>query len=248
MDPLEVLYEDNHLLVINKPVGIATMGAEAGPTIHSLAADYLKKTYAKPGKAFVGVVSRLDSMTSGVLVLARTSKAASRLSSQFAQRSGEGTDKIYLAAIEGSLSEFEGEFEDHVRKDDAAHRMRIVGGTVDQAKEARLRYCRLLSGETNSVVAVRLISGRKHQIRLQFADRGHPVLGDRKYGATTRFTAGIALHSWRLRIMHPTKRTPMWFRADPPPTWKPLLKHLALDQRLERMVDRSLQIDAGDGE
>ncbi len=127
MDPLEILYEDNHLLVVNKPVGIATMGAEAGPTIHSLAASYLKETYGKPGKAFVGVVSRLDSMTSGVLVLARTSKAASRLSAQFAERSGEATDKIYLAAVEGSLPEAEGELADHVLKDDAAHRMRVVG-------------------------------------------------------------------------------------------------------------------------
>lgn len=248
MDPLEILYEDNHLLVVNKPVGIATMGAEAGPTIHSLAADYLKQAYGKPGKAFVGVVSRLDAMTSGVLVLARTSKAASRLSSQFAQRSGGGTDKIYLAAVEGSLSELEGELQDHVLKDDAAHRMRVVGQTVDGAKEARLRYCRLLDREGVSVVAVRLLSGRKHQIRLQFADRGYPVLGDRKYGATTRFFSAIALHSWRLRIVHPTKRTPMWFRADPPPTWKALLRHLSLDQQLERRVDRSLQIDAGDGE
>ena len=246
MDPLEILYEDNHLLVVNKPVGIATMGAEAGPTIHSLAASYLKETYGKPGKAFIGVVSRLDSMTSGVLVLARTSKAASRLSAQFAERSGEATDKVYLAAVEGSLPEAEGELADHVLKDDAAHRMRVVGRSVPQAKEARLRYCRLLASDPYSLVAVRLLSGRKHQIRLQFADRGHPVLGDRKYGATSRFSAGIALHSWRLRIVHPTKRTPMWFRADPPPTWKSLLRACSLDPQLERMVNRSLQIDSGD--
>ena len=126
MESLDILYEDNHLLVVNKPVGIATMGAEQGPTVHSMAADYLKRTYHKPGKAFVGVVSRLDAMTSGVLVLARTSKAASRLSTQFAERSGDGTTKIYLAALDGDLQASQGELTDQVLKDDAAHRMRVV--------------------------------------------------------------------------------------------------------------------------
>ncbi len=244
MESLDILYEDNHLLVVNKPVGIATMGAEQGPTVHSMAADYLKRTYHKPGKAFVGVVSRLDAMTSGVLVLARTSKAASRLSTQFAERSGDGTTKIYLAALDGDLQASQGELTDQVLKDDAAHRMRVVPNGAPQAKEARLRYCQLIANESTSVVAVRLMTGRKHQIRLQFAERGHPVLGDRKYGCKTRFSAGIAFHSWRLRIMHPTKRTPLWFQADPPRSWNSLLRHLSLDQDLQRRVDRLLQIES----
>jgi 23S rRNA pseudouridine1911/1915/1917 synthase len=269
MASLEVLYEDNHLLVVNKPAGIATMGAEQGATMHSMAAHYLKTTYQKPGKAFVGVVSRLDAMTSGVLVLAKTSKAASRLSAQFADRSGGQSEKLYLALVEGSLCAPQQErpareqteqqrggqeWVDFVRKDDAAHRMRVVRRSSPGAKEARLRYHHLASATEWSLVAVRLISGRKHQIRLQFAHRGHAVLGDRKYGSRLPFPQGIALHSWRLKIMHPTRRVAMWFRADPPTAWKALLAQLPnghrirSDPTLECDVDASLQIDPEDCE
>jgi 23S rRNA pseudouridine1911/1915/1917 synthase len=99
-----------------------------------------------------------------------------------------------------------------------------------------------------SLVAVRLISGRKHQIRLQFSHRGHPVLGDRKYGASTVFDAGIALHSWRLRITHPTKRESMWFQAEPPATWKPPLARLNI-RRLDALraeIERDLQLSTDD--
>ena len=267
MASLEVLYEDNHLLVVNKPAGIATMGAEQGPTMHSLAAHYLKTTYRKPGNAFVGVVSRLDAMTSGVLVLAKTSKAASRLSAQFAERSSDRSEKVYLALVEGSLIYPDAnrpgtnstdetlpgqEWIDFVRKDDAAHRMRVVNPSSPGAKEARLRYHQIGSTENWSLVAVRLISGRKHQIRLQFAHRGHAVLGDRKYGSRLPFPQGIALHSWRLRIVHPTRRVAMWFRADPPSSWKPLLAQLPngcriqSDNAMQINVDALLQIDPED--
>jgi 23S rRNA pseudouridine1911/1915/1917 synthase len=245
MGSLDILYEDNHLLVVNKPAGIATMGASEGPTVHSMAADYIKRAYNKPGKAFVGVVSRLDSRTSGVIVLARTSKAAARLSQQFAVRSAMAAEKIYLAALDGTPREAEGELVDFVMKDDAAHRMRVVDRAVPQAREARLRYCRLIDGEP-SIVAVRLLSGRKHQIRLQFAQRGHPVTGDRKYGSRMDFPVGIALHSWRLRIVHPTQRTPMWFQADPPPSWKHLTRRLCLDQQMRRTIDLCLEVNADD--
>lgn len=226
MKNLDVLYEDNHLLVVNKPSGIATMGAESGPTIHSMAADYLKRTYNKPGKAFVGIVSRLDSMTSGVLVLARTSKAASRLSEQFASKR-EGVSKIYLAVVSPSVDCEKETWTDWVRKDDSAKRMRVVDSSAKDAKQARLQYCTLVSGLNHSLVAVQLLTGRKHQIRVQFADRGHPVIGDRKYGSPRPFSAGVALHSWRLQIVHPTRREPMWFTANPPPSWKPFRGQLA---------------------
>jgi 23S rRNA pseudouridine1911/1915/1917 synthase len=236
---LDVLYEDNHLLVVNKPSGIATMGAESGPTIHSMAADYLKRTYNKPGKAFVGIMSRLDSMTSGVLVLARTSKAASRLSEQFAAKR-EGVSKIYLAVVSPSVDSDKDNWTDWVRKDDSAKRMRVVDSSAKDAKQARLQFCTLGTGSDHSLVAVQLLTGRKHQIRVQFADRGHPVIGDRKYGSLRPFSAGVALHSWRLQIVHPTRREPMWFTAGPPPSWKPFRGQLSSQVELWQQTCESL--------
>ncbi len=218
MQSLSILYEDNHLLVVNKPAGIATMGSESGPTVHSMAADYLKRTYHKPGKAFVGIVSRLDSMTSGVLVLARTSKAASRLSEQFAGKS-QAVTKIYLAVVAPPPAESSGELTDWLCKDDRAKRMRTVGKTVPEAKQARLRFFSLDKQADHALVAIQLLTGRKHQVRVQFADRGHPIIGDRKYGSPLQFSGGIALHSWRLQIVHPTRRVPLWFAAEPPVSW-----------------------------
>ncbi len=165
MTPLEILYEDNHLLVVNKPAGIATMGAESGPTVHCDGGGIPKKAYNKPGRAFVGVVSRLDSMTTGVLVLARTSKAASRLSTQFANKSDANLSKIYLAAVAGQLDPPQGELVDFVRKDDAARRMRVVASSVAGAQRADLRYITVAARDDISLLAVQLLSGRKHQIR-----------------------------------------------------------------------------------
>ena len=93
MTPDQILFEDNHLLVVNKPAQLATMGAESGPTLHSMACEYLKKKYQKPGNVYLGVVSRLDAMTTGVIVLARTSKAAARLNQQFAKKDQQSADK-----------------------------------------------------------------------------------------------------------------------------------------------------------
>ncbi len=241
---LDVLYEDNHLLVINKPAGIATMGAESGETVHSLAAAYLKDKYHKPGKVFVGVVSRLDAMTSGVLVLARTSKAASRLVPQFGD-SGQGKKasdvpravKVYLAAVEGPLTNDHGRWVDFVRKDDAAQRMRVVNETATGAQRAELEYCKLADADNVSLVAIRLLSGRKHQIRLQLAERGYPILGDRKYDSRHRFAAGVALHSWCLQITHPTRcRRCTWY-ADLPRSWKSLTGVMPSNHFIVAIVD-----------
>ena len=241
MTDLEILYEDNHLLVVNKPAGIATMGAESGPTVHALAADYIKRKYNKPGNAFIGIVSRLDTMTSGVLVLARTSKAASRLSQQFASKSADVT-KIYLAVVDPQLEQRQATLTDWVRKDDRARRMRTVDRAAEDAKEARLNYMTIDTLNHHSLVAVQLLTGRKHQIRVQFADRGHPVLGDRKYESSRRFSQGVALHSWRLKIVHPTLRQPMWFVAKPPQSWQPFQRQLADDKRLWDQVSRAFEI------
>ena len=191
MDPLEVIYEDNHLLVINKPAGIATMGAESGPTVHSMAADYIKKAYDKPGRVFVGVVSRLDSMTTGVLVLARTSKAASRLSAQFAGKSESDLSKIYLAAVDGHIDPPDGRLEDHVLKDDAARRMRLVDHSAKGSQQAALRYTTVGASEDISILAVQLLTGRKHQIRVQLADEVTPWSVTASTGRNDRFRLAL---------------------------------------------------------
>ncbi|WP_044303531.1 RluA family pseudouridine synthase [Rhodopirellula sallentina] len=234
---LDVIYEDNHLLVVNKPAGLATMGDAGRTTLHSVAAAYLKEKYQKPHGVYVGIVSRLDSFTSGVIVLARTSKAAARLNTQFAQhaKSLESESrqqhpavkqirKTYLAVARpepnpaAPLDEG-GRLDDFVYKDDRAHRMRTHRTKRDDAKPASLLYQTLHRTDEWNVFAVAPLTGRKHQIRVQFAARGWPLLGDRKYGSQSDWPSGIALHSYRLTIEHPTKRELMTFQCPPPPSW-----------------------------
>ncbi len=235
MTRLEILFEDNHLLVVNKPTGIATMGTVDSATLHSLACDYLRRKYNKPGNIYVGVVSRLDTVTSGVIVLARTSKAASRLVPQFAKSSNDAATKVYLAVVEGQLTDDAGTLSHHVYKDDSAHRMRVATSAEQKdAKLAELCYVTLDRCSTSTLVAVRLMTGRKHQIRLQFSQIGYPLLGDRKYGAKGEFgpavsgIPGVALHSWRLQITHPTLQHAMAFGVQPPRVWKAAASELAV--------------------
>ncbi|QDS93111.1 Ribosomal large subunit pseudouridine synthase C [Roseimaritima multifibrata] len=223
---MQVLYEDNHLLVVNKPAGIATMGTPDSDTVYSWAGAYLKQKYNKPGNVFVGIVSRLDSFTSGVLVLARTSKSASRLSEQFRESTVE---KTYLAVVEGKLEPPSDpqvdwhEWSDWVLKDESAHRMRTVSKGQKGAQEARLKWRIVRRWGDRTLVEVKLLTGRKHQIRVQFSSRGYAVWGDRKYDAKKRMERGIALHSCRIQFLHPTKKDKMEFTAEPPASWRSLL-------------------------
>ncbi len=216
----DVLYEDNHLLVLSKPAGIVTMGAKPDRvTLLELAKDYIKHKYAKPGNVYLGVVSRLDGPTTGVVPFARTSKAAARLSEQF--REGR-VEKTYWAVVEGAVEQERGECVDFLAPDKRHRRMCVVGREFPGAKQARLSYRRLAVLPEGTLLEVRLETGRKHQIRLQFADRNLPVLGDRKYGAARPFEAGIALHARRLVIEHPTRKTPLEIVAPVPASWRRL--------------------------
>lgn len=220
MSEVDVIYEDNHLLVVNKPTKLATMGTTGQSTLHSLGCEYIRRTCSKPGKVYLGVVSRLDSMTSGVIVMARTSKAASRLTPQFANHSGEGAKKTYLAVVTGRVEQQEGVLVDDVYKDDAAHRMRVAHHARAGAKEARLEFSVLGYDRDSTLLKVKPLTGRKHQIRLQWSEAGFPLLGDSKYGSERSWPTGIALHSWRLSIVHPTKKERMTFEASVPDAWK----------------------------
>lgn len=222
---LSVIYTDNHLLVVDKPAGIATMGTpQETTTIARQAALYLQQKYNKPDKAFVGVVSRIDRLVSGVLVLARTSKAASRISEQLRQQKVE---KFYLAIVEGrwpptaNSTGAWSEIVDWVAKDERAQCMRVVDASHPAAQQARLRLQMLAHSGERSLVKIELLTGRKHQIRLQLAEHGTPIWGDRKYGARSRFAKenAIALHCQKLALLHPTTKQSMVFRASPAAHW-----------------------------
>lgn len=216
--PLNVLYEDNHLLVVVKPAGLPTMGTPDGvPTLLTVAKEYVKKRYNKPGNVYLGVVSRLDAPVTGVVLLTRTSKAAARLTEQFRTHTVE---KSYWAVVEGVVEPPEGQLVDWLGHDDRHRRMHIVGETMPEAKEARLAYRRLSVVKDFSLLEVVLETGRKHQIRLQLSHAGYPIVGDRKYGSITAFSAGIALHARRLVISHPTTGERLEFEAAPPTSWR----------------------------
>ena len=214
----DVLYEDNHLLVVNKPAGLPTQGVvEGAASVVTLAKTYLKQKYKKPGNVYLGVVSRLDASTSGVLVLARTSKAAARLAAQFREHE---TEKIYWALVERPPEPPVGELSHWVLKNDRQRRMEVVPPRTRGAQHAKLAYQTLRAEKQRALVEVHLHTGRKHQIRLQLATIGCPVLGDRKYGSRAEFPAGgIALHAKRLAIEHPTTKERLEFQAPAPQAW-----------------------------
>lgn len=213
-----VLYEDNHLLVLNKPAGIPTMGvAKDRESFIEAAKRYIKERYDKPGEVFLGVVSRLDAPVTGVLLFARTSKAANRLNEQFRSRTVE---KTYWALVEGVGLPETGRLENYLAPDPRHRRMWAVGPCMAGAKAAVLAYRRLELVGRCSLVEIALETGRKHQIRVQFADGGHPIAGDRKYGSAISWPEGIALHARRLRIEHPVRREPMVFEAPLPAAWR----------------------------
>jgi RluA family pseudouridine synthase len=210
-----VLYLDNHLLVVVKPLGLLAQGDETGdPTVLSLGKAWLKERFNKPGNVFLGLVHRLDRPASGVMVLARTSKAARRLTEQFRARDPE---KCYLAMVEGHCTG-EGFLEDYLLKAD--RQVRVVGAGTPKAKRAALHWRAVASRDDLSLLDVRLETGRSHQVRVQLAQRGWPILGDFRYGARRTFDGrNLALHSYRLTIEHPTQRRPMTWWAPPAGPW-----------------------------
>jgi len=214
---VDVLYEDNHLLVLNKPAGLPTMGTPGpAPTLLTVARDYIKQKYQKPGNVYLGVMSRLDAPVTGVVLLARTSKAAARMTEQFRSHA---VQKTYWTLVEGTVHPVCGSYTNWLIQDERHRRMHVVDGDRFGAKEARLAYRLLSSDGRVSLLEVELETGRKHQIRLQMAHHGHPVVGDRKYGSQLTFSSGIALHARRLVVAHPVRGDAMVFEAPVPKSW-----------------------------
>lgn len=209
-----ILYEDNHLLVVEKPVNMPVQADMSGDLdlLTELKA-YIKQKYDKPGEAYLGLCHRLDRPVGGVMVFARTSKAASRLTEQFASHTAK---KRYLAIVSGEAKASD-TLTDYLVKDEATFSSRVAAKGEAGAKEARLSYDRLArdndSGE--SLLDVRLYTGRPHQIRVQLTHAGLPIKGDQRYGKNAQVGTQICLFAYALTICHPTLKEEMTFCLRP---------------------------------
>ncbi len=209
---LDVLYEDNHIIVVVKPQNMLTQGDSSGdPDILSEVKQYIKEKYNKPGEAFVGLVHRLDRPTGGVMVFAKTSKAANRLSRSI--REGEFTKK-YFAIVHGDNLKQSDTLTHYLVKDVRANVVRIAPPLVEGAKECKLKYDVLASTNNMSLVSVELFTGRSHQIRVQMAAIKHPLVGDKKYGVEDK-SPRLALFASDLSFPHPTTKQILRFHVVP---------------------------------
>ena len=226
--PLNVLHEDGPLLAVDKPPGLLTQGVPQGlPTLESEVRAYLKEKYAKPGNVYLGIPHRLDRPTSGVIVFARNSKAAARLAEQFHDRR---VKKEYVAVTAVVPDPAEGLLEDWLLKDAAAAHVTAVPPDTAGAKSASLRYRILETRGGHALVHIEPLTGRMHQIRVQLAARGWPVVGDVEYGGPAEMPLpeggkpgdAIALHARRLTLFHPVRYDELTVEAAVPSAWAAL--------------------------
>lgn len=211
---IPIIYEDNHLLVIDKPAGVLSQEDHTGdPDVLTLCKKYIKKKYNKPGDVWMGLVHRLDRPVSGVMVLARTSKAASRLSEQIRNNK---MDKTYWAMVEG-LAPPSATLIHYLEKDNRSNNVSAYKKPRGKAKESKLSFETIKQNANYSLVEIDLFTGRPHQIRVQMAKEGHPLWGDYRYGEEgNKDGKEMGLRAVRLTIEHPTKKEKMTFNADVP--------------------------------
>ncbi len=210
MNKLDVLYEDNHVIVVVKPCNILSQADITGDLdMLTLIKGYLKEKYQKPGNVYLGLVHRLDRPVGGIMVFAKTSKAAARLSKQVQKHELE---KQYYAIICGKMNDKKGEFCDHLKKLSNGNTI-VVSSDDSEGKEAKLSYQVVKEEGNYSLVRIQLLTGRHHQIRVQFASRGYPLLGDRRYGGEN--APRLALFSYHLAFYHPIKKEKLIFEKAP---------------------------------
>lgn len=206
---INIIYEDNHLLVVEKPINILVQADNTqDKDLLSILKDDIKRRYQKPGNVYLGLVHRLDRPVGGIMVFAKTSKAASRLSEQVRTHQMQ---KKYYAIIEGITKENEGCLIDYLKKDEKQNKVFVD----PSGKKAVLNYKIIDSKENYSLVDIDLKTGRSHQIRVQFASRNHPLFGDQKYNKNSRIGEQIALYAYELSFYHPITKEKLTFRKKP---------------------------------
>jgi len=211
---LHILHVDNHLIAVHKPAGVLTQSDVRGaPNLLDQTRDWIKREFNKPGNVYLGLVHRLDRPVAGVVVFARTSKAASRLSEQFRNNT---VRKVYRACVEGVPEKTTGRLVHYLRKEKSMKATVFPRPTPD-AKQAELTYTVLEERGETSILEIELHTGRFHQIRAQLAFIGHPIVGDTKYRAQTSLPENrIALYAHRLIIQHPTTGETLTLESHPP--------------------------------
>ena len=213
MEELNVLYEDNHIIVVLKPQNVPTQEDESKDLdMLNMVKNYIKVKYDKPGNVYVGLVHRLDRPTGGVMVFAKTSKAAGRLGEQI--KNGE-MSKRYLAVLDGKPKQDGGKLINYLAKNEKTNTVLVVPQLTHNAKYAELKYKILDSNEQHSLVDVDLVTGRSHQIRVQMKHIGCSIYGDAKYGTKSR-NGKLALWSYYLKFQHPVTKQSMVFKVFPP--------------------------------
>lgn len=217
-DKMEILYEDNHLIAVKKPAGELVQGDASGePSLMDRVKAFIKDRDKKSGNVFLGLVHRLDKPVEGIVLFAKTSKGASRISEQFRERR---TKKIYRAIIEGKMSPESGALTAKMVKNEAARKAEIS----DEGKEAKLAYRTISKNDDLSLLEIELGTGRFHQIRAQLSEAGHPIVGDIKYGSRTPMPYGtIALAAVKLSFRSATGDRDIEVSIPTPDGWKELL-------------------------
>ena len=215
MSSVKIIFEDNHLLVVEKPINVPTQEDSSGDKdLLTFLKEDIKERYNKPGNVYLGLVHRLDRPVGGVMVFAKTSKAESGLSEQVRSREFK---KVYLTVVHGTFEEEKGKLEHYLVKDSNTNTVKVTNARADGAKLASLDYEVLKSGQNLSLVKVNLHTGRSHQIRVQFATIGHPIYGDQKYGAVVnKVGQQIALWASKIGFKHPTTKEEVEFESKLP--------------------------------
>ena len=205
---IKVLYEDNHLLVVDKPINVPMQKDSSNDLdLFSMCKSYIKEKYQKPGNVYLALLHRLDRPVSGVCIFAKTSKAASRLSSDITKHNFK---KEYLAVVYDNGLKDEDTFKDRLLKDEKTNTVKVD----KNGKDASLDYIVLNRKDNLALVKINLHTGRSHQIRVQFSSRNHSLWGDQRYNKNAKVGQQIALHSYRLSIIHPITKEEMVFECE----------------------------------